>query len=77
MVPKAKVSPESWVEVKLVTLQLSSAVGADQVTSALHKPASLDTVMLAGVPEIAGACVSLTVMVKLDVVTLLAASVDV
>ena len=77
MVPTAKVSPESWVEVKLVTLQLSSAVRAAQVTSALHRPASLETVMLAGVPEMVGSSLSVTVMVKLDVVALLAASVGV
>ena len=68
--PTAKASPLSWVEVKLATLQLSLAVGAVQVTTALHSPASAVWVMSAGMPEICGASTSLMVTVKLDVLML-------
>ena len=69
-------SSESWVEV-VVPGQLSAAVEAVQVTSALHRPASLDTVMLLGVSEMVEASSSVTVMVKLGVAELHVMSVAV
>jgi len=63
--------------VKVVTAQLSEDVGATQFTTALQLPASLLTVMLAGVPLMLGASSSVTVTVKLDVVVLPAASIAV
>ena len=68
--PTANVSPESWVEVKLGTPQLSAAVGAVHVTTALQLPVSLVWLMSAGMPLMLGASSSVTVTVKLDVVTL-------
>ena len=47
---------------------MSVAVGAAQLTAALHTPASLLTVMSAGVPEKTGFSPSVTVMSKLAVV---------
>ena len=67
VVPTSNVSPLLWVELRVVPGQLSSAVGAVQVTSALHRPTSLDTMMLLGVSEMVGASSSVTVMVKLAV----------
>ena len=75
--PTANVAPGLWVDVKLVTAQLSVDVGSVQVTAALQLPASLVCVMSAGVPAMAGASSSVTVMVKLDVLTLLWMSVAV
>ena len=72
--PTANVAPGLWVDVKLVTAQLSEAVGAVQVTAALQSPASLVCVMSSGVLAMAGASLSVTVMVKLAVVVLPAAS---
>jgi len=73
-VPTANVSPGLWLEVRLATAQLSEAVGSTQVTDALQLPASLVWVMLAGVPEMTGSSSSVTVMLKLAVVVLPAAS---
>ena len=77
VVPTAKASPIWWVDVKLSTPQLSLAVGAVQLTTALHAPASAVWVMLAGIPEMTGTSTSFTVTVKLPVVWLPAASVAV
>ena len=68
--PTAKVSPGDASPEKVSTAQLSDAVGSVQVTTALHWPASLDTVRSAGVPEIAGSSSSVTVTVKVEVVVL-------
>ena len=68
--PTANVAPGLWVDVKLVTAQLSVDVGSVQVTAALQLPASLVCVMSAGVPAIAGSSSSVTVTLKLDVLTL-------
>ena len=75
--PTANVAPGLWVDVKLVTAQLSVDVGSVQVTAALQLPASLVCVMSAGVSAMAGASSSVTVMSKLDVLTLLWMSVAV
>ena len=64
MLPTLNVSPEDASPEKEATEQLSAAVGAVQVTTALHWPASLDTVISVGVPEIAGSSLSVTVTVK-------------
>jgi len=66
VVPTAKVSPLSCVEVKLATAQLSPAVGAVQDTSAAHSPASLLWLMSAGRPLMVGASSSVTSMSKLS-----------
>ena len=71
MVPTAKVSPGLWVEVNVSTLQLSAAVGAVQVTAVEQSPASAVWEMSAGVPEMVGFSLSVTVTLKLTVVTLL------
>jgi len=63
--------------VNVATAQLSEAVGSVHVTTALQLPASLVCVMSAGVPEITGSSSSVTVMLKLDVVELPAASIAV
>ena len=57
--------------------QLSAEVGATQVTTAPQTPASLFTAMSAGKSTIVGASLSVTVMVKLSVVSSPAASVAV
>ena len=77
MVPTAKVSPGLWVDVNVSTLQLSAAVGAVQVTAAEQLPVSLDCEMSAGVPEMVGFSLSVTVTLKLDVTEFPAASVAV
>ena len=69
VVPTEKVSPEPWEDV-IVEEQLSESVGSVQVTTALQSPASLVWVMFEGMPEMAGASTSLTVIVK-DVVVVL------
>ena len=66
MEPTAKLSPLSCVDVKLVTPQLSEDVGAVHEAMALQSPASLDRVMSAGMPAMAGASSSVTVTVKLE-----------
>ena len=71
--PTSNVAPGLWVLVT-VAPQLSVAVGAVHVTAALHTPASLLTVMSAGVPEKTGSSPSVTVMSKLSVVSLPSAS---
>ena len=76
MVPTSNVSPLLWVEVKLVTAQLSASVGTVQVTTALQLSASLDTVMSSTVLMV-GASSSVTVMVKVAVLELELASVAV
>ena len=73
MVPTAKVSPGLWVLVR-VCEQLSVAVGAVQVTAAPQMPASLFADRLPGLPAMTGFSLSVTVMVKLAVVVLPAAS---
>ena len=77
MVPTGKVSPLLWSEVNVSTEQLSAAVGAGQVTTALQLPASLSCVMAPGVPVITGLSLSFTVTVKEVVSELPAASVAV
>jgi len=69
-VPTANVSPGLCVEVNVATAQLSDVVGSVQLTAALQSPASLVCVMSAGVPAIAGSSSSVTVTLKLDVLTL-------
>ena len=70
MVPTGKTSPD-WCELTNVAIpELSVAVGAVQVTTAPHAPASLLWVRLLGVPVITGFSVSLIVTVKLLVRTL-------
>lgn len=69
MVPTGNDDPDALEGVKLAIAQLSEAVGAVQLTAAAQKPASLLVVMFDGMPEITGNSVSLTVMVKFDVVT--------
>ena len=64
MVPGAKVSPGLWLDV-IVEPQLSESVGSVQVTVATQASASVSWVMFAGVPEMAGASSSVTVIVKL------------
>ena len=66
-----------WDEVNEAIPQLSESVGAVQVTTALHRPASAFWVMSEGIPAMAGSSSSVTVTVKLAVVTLLWMSVDV
>ena len=70
VVPTANVAPGACVEVNEATSQLSEDVGASHVTTAEQLPASAVWVMSAGVPAIAGASSSVTVMSKL-VVTML------
>ena len=55
---------------KLVTPQLSEAVGAVHVTSVVQAPASAFWLMLLGMPLMAGASSSVTVTVKVLVVVL-------
>src|SRR5258705_384205 len=57
--------------------QLSDAVGIVQLTIALHDDAPDETLMLDGQPEITGAMLSLSVMVKEHELALPAASVAV
>ena len=75
--PTANVAPGLWVDVKLVTAQLSEADGAVQVTAALQSPASLVCVMSSGVLAMAGASSSVMLMSKLAVAVLPAASIAV
>ena len=75
--PTGKESPLLCVDVKLVTPQLSSEVGAVQVAMAAQALASLDRLMSAGMPAMDGASLSVTVMSKLAVVMLPASSVAV
>ena len=72
-----KLSPLLWVEVRLARPQLSAAVGAVHVTVAVQDPGSESWLMLAGVPLMAGASSSVTVTVKLDVLSLPEGSVAV
>ena len=60
--------------VKLVTAQLSSEVGAVQVTSAEQGPKSLFWVMSEGIPDMVGSSVSFTITAKLSEWSLPAAS---
>jgi hypothetical protein len=57
--------------------QLSAAVGAVQVTTALHEVALAETLMLAGQKNITGARLSFNVMVNEQELALPAASVAV
>ena len=77
MVPTGKVSPLLFVDVKLVTPQLSDAEGAIQVTAAPHCSASLLTVMLAGISAMAGAWLSVMITSNEALTVLPAASVAV
>ena len=70
VVPGWKASPESWLEAKLVKVQLSSADGSSQVTTAEQRPASVVVVTLTGIPEMTGISGSKTVTVKVAVVVL-------
>ena len=66
VVPFGKAAPDGGLQVTALTPgQLSVAVGAVYVATALHRPVSFDLVMLAGQAVSVGACVSLTVTVKL------------
>ena len=65
------------VLVKLVTPQLSVAVGATQVTTDSHTPAVFDTEISAGHELITGSSVSVTTTSKLHVTLFPAASVAV
>src|SRR5258705_5414295 len=57
--------------------QLSDAVGAVQLTIALHEDALVETLMLAGQPEMTGPILSFNVMVNEHELALPAASVAV
>jgi hypothetical protein len=70
VVPTGNDEPDVLEGVNVETEQLSLAVGAVHVTVAAHKPAVALTVMSDGIPLMVGSCVSFTVMVKLDVLTL-------
>ena len=77
VVPTGKKSPMEWEDVKSNTPQLSSVVGAVQLTLAPHCPASAVCVMSDGVPLMLGFSLSVTMMVKLAEVVLPAWSVAV
>ena len=68
--PTGKVAPGKcdFAQTKFPeVVQLSVAVGSVQVTTAVQRPAPLVRVIFAGHPLITGFCVSLTVIVKLQV----------
>src|SRR6185369_388427 len=73
VVPLAKSVPLAGLQTKVTPGQLSVAVGA-KVTCAVQTPASVLAAILPG-QVIAGSSVSLTVMVKVQLAELLAASV--
>ena len=73
--PTAKASPLLWVEVTVGVLQLSLAVGAVQLTTALHSPEPAVCVMSVGVSTNAGKRVSATVTVAMPDAVFPAASV--
>lgn len=75
MVPTGNDEPMAWSAVK-VTLQLSLAVGAVQVT-VLLQPDVTFCVMFEGIPEMVGLILSFTVMVKEAVLIFPEASVAV
>lgn len=77
MVPAGKLDPLVCVEVNEETVQLSLAVGAVQVATLLQVPGAMFMVISEGMPEITGAILSLTVMVKEAVLTFPEASVAV
>ena len=77
MVPGAKSSPGSWSEVRLAMPQLSSAVGAVQVTSARQTSGSVFCAMSAGIPLMVGSSSSVTVISKVLEVVLPWISVEV
>ena len=60
MIPTGKIDPDRRSEVRELILQLSEAVGSIQLTNAVQSPEAADSVMSAGMFEIAGACVSVT-----------------
>ena len=76
VVPTANASPLLWVDVKLVTPQLSPEVGSVQLTTALQRPPSLLAERSAWALMV-GASSSVTVMVKVAVLELALASVAV
>ena len=77
VVPRKKVVPEATSGVNVSMAQLSDAVGSVQVTAVVQSPASVVTVMSAGIPLMVGTSLSVTVMLKLSVVAFPAASVAV
>ncbi len=74
VVPTGNTSPELCVLVTVTTPQLSVAVGTVHVTSASHKPASVDTKMFVGQLETTGASLSITVISNSHIVMLPEAS---
>ena len=64
VLPTAKEAPLLWLDVNVVTPQLSAAVGAVQETRAAQSPASLLWEMSIGMPEMLGFSSSVMVMSK-------------
>ena len=61
VVPTESGLPEVWDEVNVATAQLSDAVGSVHVTAVSHSAGGGSNVMSAGMPEIVGAVLSVTV----------------
>jgi len=76
LTPKAKVDPFVGLQITEASAQLSVAVGAGQVTTALQTPLSFVALMLAG-QAMAGFSVSLTMTAKLQLLVFPLASVAV
>jgi hypothetical protein len=70
VVPTGKVAPLVWVEVNELTLQLSPAVGAVQVTTLPQVPAVTFCVMFEGIPLMVGKILSTMVTVNEPVAVL-------
>jgi hypothetical protein len=77
VVPTGKLEPGAKFGEKLAIEQLSLAVGAVQLAVCAQVPGAAFTEMFAGVPVIAGGCVSETVTVKLAIAVFPAPSVAV
>jgi len=67
VVPRKKVVPDAMSEVSETPGQLSAAVGSVQVTAVVQRPASVFWVISAGVPEIVGFWLSVTMTLKVEV----------
>ncbi len=76
VIPIPNASPESWSEVTVATPQLSLVSGSDHVAICVHEFVAVFRGMFA-IPSIVGLMVSTTVMTKLSLYVLLAASVAV
>lgn len=74
VVPTGNESPESWVDVREPTPQLSSEVGSVQDTVVLQIPWSAEPLIFEGIPEMVGSSSSVIVMKKLVALRLPAAS---